>query len=223
MSIPMIQLTDSSFKKLLVALALYLTSLFAANTLGLKIMPFIFGSHLSVAVFSFPVVFLMTDVIGEVYGKRIAKFFVLAGFISTALFIAYSLISLAMPWSASGEWARSGYNQIFGVSARIAVASLMAFIIAEYQDVLAFFFFRDKWGAKLFWLRSFLSNLWSQLLDTIIFMVIAFAGVYPTPTLISIIISWWLYKVVMGLLYTPLSYLGIYLLRNRNESSTKKQ
>lgn len=180
-------------------------------------MPFIFGSHLSVAVFSFPVVFLMTDVIGEVYGKRTAKFFVLAGFISTALFIAYSFLSFAMPWSHDGEWARQGYNQIFGISVRIAIASLTAFLIAEYQDVLSFFFFREKLGVKFFWLRSLLSNFWSQLLDSTIFMVIAFAGLYSTHTLISIIISWWLYKVAMGALYTPLSYLGIYLLREHNE------
>lgn len=212
----MIQLTEHSFKKLLIALAIYLTSLFAANTLGLKIMPFIFGSHLSVAVFSFPIVFLMTDVIGEVYGKRAAKFFVFAGFISTTLFIAYSFLSLAMPWSLDGEWAKQGYNQIFGISVRIAIASLTAFIIAEYQDVLSFFFFREKLGIKFFWLRSNLSNLWSQLLDTTIFMVIAFAGVYSTHTLISIIITWWLYKVAMGALYTPLSYVGIYLLKEHN-------
>jgi queuosine precursor transporter len=212
-----IQLTERSFKKLLIALAIYLTSLFAANTLGLKIMPFLLGSHLSVAVFSFPVVFLMTDVIGEVYGKHIAKFFVLAGFISTALFIAYSFLSLAMPWSRDGEWAKQGYNLIFGLSARIAIASLVAFFIAEYQDVLSFFFFQEKMGVKSFWLRSNLSNLWSQLLDSTIFMVIAFAGVYKTQTLISIIITWWLYKVAMGALYTPLSYLGIRLLRERHE------
>jgi len=212
----MIQLTEHSFKKLLIALAIYLTSLFAANTLGLKIMPFIFGSHLSVAVFSFPVVFLMTDVVGEVYGRPAAKFFVKAGFISTALFIAYSFLSLALPWSADGEWARQGYNQIFGVSVRIATASLVAFIIAGYQDVFSFFFFREKLKIKYFWLRSLLSNLWSQLLDATIFMVIAFAGVYSTRTLISLIISWWLYKVAMGALYTPLSYAGIYFLREHN-------
>lgn len=213
----MIQLTEHSFKKLLIALAVYLTSLFAANTLGLKIMPFIFGSHLSVAVFSFPIVFLMTDVIGEVYGKRAAKFFVLAGFIGTALFIGYSFLSLAMPWSHDGEWARQGYNQIFGISVRIAIASLTAFLIAQYQDVLSFFFFREKLGVRFFWLRSLLSNLWSQLLDTAIFMVIAFAGLYSTHTLINIIISWWLYKVAMGALYTPLSYVGIYFLREHHE------
>jgi len=211
----MMQLSEHSFKKFLIALALYLTSLFAANTLGLKIMPFIFGSHLSVAVFSFPVVFLMTDVIGEVYGKRAAKFFVLAGFISTALFIVYSFLSLAMPWSDDGQWARQGYNQIFGISLRMAIASLAAFLIAEYQDVFSFFFFRKKLGTRFFWLRSLLSNLWSQLLDSVIFMVIAFAGVYATKTLISIIISWWLYKVAMGALYTPLSYIGLSLLRDK--------
>src|SRR6185369_9493339 len=114
-----------------IALAIYLTSIFAANTLGLKIMPFLFGSHLSVAVFSFPVVFLMTDVIGEVYGKEAARLFVLAGFISTVLFVTYSAVSLVMPWSSAGEWAKAGYNQIFGISVRIAIASIAAFGFAE--------------------------------------------------------------------------------------------
>ncbi len=211
----MIQLSESSFRKLLIALALYITSLFASNTLGLKIMPFFFDSHLSVAVFYFPVVFLMHDVIGEVYGKRIAKFFVLVGFISTMLFTLYSFLSLTMPWSDDGKWAMDGYNQIFGVSVRIALASIVAFIIAEYQDVISFFFFKEKLGLKTFWLRSLLSNLWSQLLDTSVFMIIAFMGIYDTYTLISIIITWWLYKVAMGTFYIPFSYLGIHLLREK--------
>lgn len=209
--------------KLCLALAVYLTSLFAANTLGLKIMPFLFGTHLSVAVFSFPFVFLTTDVVGEVYGKRIAKMFVLAGFLSTALFLGYSSISLLMPWSADGVWAKAGYEQMFGISMRIAAASLIAFLIAEYQDVIAFFFFRRKLGESHFWLRSFLSNLWSQLLDTAIFMVIAFAGIYETKVLLSIIVTWWLYKVGMGALYTPLSYVGLHLLKDNDEPSSHEK
>jgi uncharacterized integral membrane protein (TIGR00697 family) len=210
----MFQFTQSSLTKLSAALAIYITSLIAANTLGLKIMPFLFGSHLSVGVFSFPIVFLMTDVVGEVYGKKIARMFVLAGFISTALFIAYSLLSLAMPWSQSGLWAKEGYNLMFGISTRIAVASLIAFAVGEYQDVFTFFLLKSKMGEKGFWLRSNISNLWSQFLDTVIFMVIAFLGVYPLPVLFSIILTWWLYKVAMGILYTPLSYVGIALLKD---------
>jgi uncharacterized integral membrane protein (TIGR00697 family) len=94
-------------------------------------------------------------------------------------------------------------------------------MIAEYQDVLTFFFVRGKIGEKLFWLRSLLSNLWSQLLDSIIFMTIAFAGagLYSTKTLIIIIITQWLFKVFMGFLYTPLSYIGIYFLKDKNRAS----
>lgn len=208
-------LTERDTKKILIALTLYLASLFAANTLGLKIAPFILGLHVSVAIFSFPFVFLTTDVIGEIYGKRMARFFVRCGFFATALFLAYSLISLALPWAEAGMWAKESYEQIFGVSIRIAIASLVAFAIAEFQDVYAFFLVREKIGEKLFWLRSLISNIWSQFLDSALFMLIAFYGVYSNAALIRIIITWWLFKVAMGFLYTPLSYLALRFLRDK--------
>lgn len=213
----MFTLTRQSLTKLLIALGIYVTSLIAANTLGLKLMPFFFGLHLSVAVFSFPVVFLMTDVIGEVYGKQIARMFVVTGFVTTALFIAYTLISLVVPWDQSSAWVKEGYVTVFGISVRIAIASLLAFLIGEYQDLSLFFFLKSKMKDKNFWIRSNLSNLWSQFLDTCVFMIVAFAGVYPWRTLVSIIFTWWMFKVLMGLLYTPLSYLALSLLKN-NES-----
>ncbi|MFA5184708.1 MAG: queuosine precursor transporter [Patescibacteria group bacterium] len=209
--------------KVVIALALYLVSLFAANTLGLKIMPFIFGTHLSVAVFFFPFVFLTTDVIGQVYGKRMAKNFVLAGFASVLLFLVYSLVALALPWSADGLRFRASYDAIFGVSLRMSLASLLAYVIAEYQDVIAFFFFKKKFSGRGFWLQSNLSNLWSQLLDTLIFMFVAFGGIYSVKTILLISAPWWLYKVLMGLLYTPLSYLGIYLLRSKTLNDYENQ
>lgn len=212
-------LDERNTKKIIIALSLYLASLFAANTLGLKIMPFIWGLHVSVGIFFFPFVFLTTDVIGEVYGKRMAKFFVLAGFVATLLFVLYSFLCLALPWAPAGEWVHGSYDTVFGISLRIAIASVIAFVIGEYQDVIAFFFFRNKlspkYGTRLFWLRSNLSNVWSQFLDSVIFMTIAFYGIYETHLLINLIISWWLFKVAAGALYTPLSYLGIYLLRDK--------
>ncbi len=209
------QLSEVAQKKVLIALTLYLASLFAANTLGLKIMPFILDLHVSVAVFSFPFVFLTTDVIGEVYGKKLARFFVRCGFIATALFLVYSIISISLPWAEAGLWAKESYEQIFGVSMRIAIASLIAFAVAEFQDVYAFFLVRAKLGEKFFWLRSLISNIWSQFLDSALFMVIAFYGVYSNDALLRIIITWWLFKVAMGFAYTPLSYLGLRLLHDK--------
>jgi len=203
--------------KIIIALTLYLVSLFAANTLGLKLMP-LGGAHLSVAIFFFPFVFLTTDVIGQVYGRKMAKNFVWAGFISILVFLLYSLISLAAPWSADALIFRDGYETIFGLSLRMSVASLLAYIIGEYQDVFTFFWLKKKLEGRQFWLQSNLSNLWSQLLDTGIFMFVAFLGVYPVRTILLISLPWWLYKVAMGLAYTPLSYLGIYLLRYESKS-----
>lgn len=206
-------LTERDFTKILICLTLYITSLFAANTLGIKLMPFILGTHLSVAVFSFPIVFIMTDVIGEVYGKKMANNFVIAGFISILLFLFYSFLSTMAPWSEGGLWVKQGYNQVFGLSARFSIASIAAFAIAEYQDVVSFFFFKKKIGEGKFWLRSNLSNVWSQFFDSAVFMLIAYFGIMPLHSILLIIIPWWIYKVVMGALYTPLSYLGIHVLR----------
>src|ERR1700759_4058288 len=108
-------LTEQDYKKILTCLTLYVTSLFAENTLGIKLMPFLFGTTLSVGVFYFPIVFIMTDVIGEVYGKKMAKNFVLAGALSIIVFLLYSLISTVTPWAGTGLWVKDGYNQIFGL------------------------------------------------------------------------------------------------------------
>jgi uncharacterized integral membrane protein (TIGR00697 family) len=218
-------LTSRDYSKLFICLALYLTALIASNTLGIKIMPFLFGTHLSVSVFYFPIVFLMTDVIGEVYGKEWARRFVFAGFLATLAFTIFNVISIITPWSVDGLWAKEAYNTLYGISIRISIASLLAFVIGEYQDVFTFFFFKAKTGSKYFWLRSNLSNIWSQFLDTVIFMIVAFAGVYSWPTLIGMIIPWWLYKVIMGAAFTPLSYIGLYFLRDKTheDRSTENQ
>lgn len=209
--------------KLVIALTIYIVSLFASNTLGTKLMPFLWGTQISVAVFSFPFVFMTTDVIGEVYGKKTARLFVIAGALSILLFLIYSGISYIAPWGSRALWAKDSYDMIFGLSARISIASLLAYIIGEYQDVLSFFFFKKNVGAKHFWIRANLSNVWSQLLDTVIFMFVAFYGVYSLKTLAMIIIPWWMYKVAMGLLFTPLSYIGIRLLKGKENASPTTQ
>lgn len=205
---------------IMICLAVYLTSLLASNTLGIKLMPFIFGTHLSVSIFWFPFVFIGTDVIGEVFGKKVAKGFVYAGIVSTALFILYTFLSSVFPWSEAASWAKTSYGTIFSVSLRIAIASLLAFAIGEYQDYFMFWKATKKIGQKMFWLRSLVSNIWSQALDTAIFIIVAFAGVYSPARMLQMAIAWWIYKVVMSFLYTPISYGFIKILRKYKSNDT---
>lgn len=205
--------SDRDIILIAICLSIYLTSLLAANTLGIKLMPFLFGTHLSVSIFFFPFVFIGTDVIGEVFGKKIAKGFVYAGIVSTALFILYTFLSNIFSWSEAAFWVKDGYGQVFDLSLRMAIASLVAFAVGEYQDFLIFWKVTDKLGKKMFWLRSLFSNIWSQFLDTGLFMIIAFAGVYTPHQILLMSIPWWIYKVCMGFVYTPLSYGMINILK----------
>jgi uncharacterized integral membrane protein (TIGR00697 family) len=142
---------------------------------------------------------------------------VLSGIISTALFILYNVISVSVPWAEQGLWIKDSYNDVFALSLRISIASLIAYAVGEYQDVIAFFFTKKHAGKQGFWFRSFVSNVWSQAFDTILFMMIAFYGLYPNDVLFSIMVTWFLFKVLMGLLYTPLAYVGIRLLKEKNK------
>jgi len=205
-------------RKIAIALTIYLTALFASNTLGIKFMPFVWGTHLSTAIFAFPFVFLMTDVVGEVYGKPLARTFVRMGLYSMIAFLVFNLISNLVPTDPK-FFMKDAYNQIFGLSFRFTLASLVAFVIGEYQDVFTFFFLKEKLGDRWFGLRSFISNLWGQFLDSAIWFAIAFWGVYPLETIVLMMVPWWLFKVAAGVAYTPLSYLGIKLLKGHASKS----
>jgi len=199
-------------QKLFFLLAVYISALFASNLLGMKTMPFLFGTHLSVAVFFLPILFLTTDIVGQVYGKEMSKKFVYAWFIALIFFTLGNLLTNTLPWSeATYTRIGSAYDIVFGLSPRMGIASLFAFLASEYIDVVTFFLGKKLWNN--FFFASTFSNLISQAIDTTIFMMIAFIGVFSPEKILMMAIPWWLYKVLGGLIYTPFSYFTLSLLK----------
>jgi len=199
-------------QKLFFLLAIYISVLFASNLLGMKTMPFLFGTHLSVAVFFLPILFLTTDIVGQVYGKDLAKKFVYAGFLALIFFTLGNLLTNILPWSeATYTRIGSAYDIVFGLSPRIVIASLFAFLASEYIDVVTFFLGKKLWNN--FFFASTFSNLISQAIDTSVFMAIAFLGVFSPEKILMMAIPWWFYKVLGGLVYTPFSYFILSLLK----------
>jgi uncharacterized integral membrane protein (TIGR00697 family) len=199
-------------QKLFFLLAVYIAALFASNLLGMKTMPFFFGTHLSVAVFFIPILFLTTDIVGQTYGKELSKKFVYAGFLALIFFTLGNLLANTLPWSEI-TYTRIGeaYDTVFGLSWRIGLASLFAFFASEYVDVVTFFLGKKIWNN--FFFASTFSNIISQAIDTAVFMSIAFLGVFSPEKILMMAIPWWIYKVLGGVLYTPVSYFILSLLR----------
>ncbi len=198
-----------------ILLGFFIAALILANLLGSKI-TIILGIRISVGIFFVPILFLVTDIITEVHGKARAKnFFYIS--ISVLLFaLAMMYICIILP--AHKQWLnQEAYEIIFKGSLRMTIASLVAFILSQYHDIWAFNFWKEKTKGKFLWLRNNASTIVSQFIDTTIFMYIAFYHLTPkfsTSFIFSLIIPYWIFKIIFALLDTPLCYLGVKWLKS---------
>ncbi|MEM4755570.1 MAG: queuosine precursor transporter [Candidatus Woesearchaeota archaeon] len=210
--------TLSQEGKLTLLTGLFVASLIAANLLGNKITT-LFGISFSVGIFAFPLTFLITDIVAEVYGKKKAQELVYAGLISLLFVFLLTALALVLPPASRFEH-NDAYTTIFGVSLRILFASIVAFLISQYHDIWSFHFWKEKTKGRFLWLRNNLSTIVSQFIDTTIFMFLAFYMVSPKFTagfIFTLIIPYWLLKVLVALFDTPFCYLGVAWLKGKKQ------
>lgn len=195
-------------------LGFFIVSLVLANTLGTKIIS-LFGIRVSVGIFFIPLLFLITDIIAEVHGRQKAKAFV---YISVFVLL-FTLLAmyLAIKLNPHSAWPnQEAYAVVFGASLRMTIASVIAFVISQFHDVWAFHYWKKRTKGKYLWLRNNLSTMGSQLIDTVIFMFIAFHNVAPKFNfmfIVGLIIPYYIFKVFFALIDTPLVYLGVWWLK----------
>jgi len=204
--------------------SIYIASLVLAEVMGGKTFPLVnlFGYQLnsSVAIFLFPLLFTINDVITEVYGKERTRSVIRSGLLMIALVFICSIAFTALPPSGRFAANNDAYTTIFGLSARISAASLIAFAIAEFIDVIVFVKVRKAFGKKALWLRNNVSNFIAQFFDTAIFMTLAFYALDRDFSsnmifLVSLIIPYWLLKSFMSIIETPLVYAGVKWLKQK--------
>jgi hypothetical protein len=201
---------------------LFIAALIASNLLGTKITE-IWFVEFSVGIFAYPITFLITDMIEEVHGKEKTKQLVTTGLISLIFVLLLTSLSVSLPF-AERSLVQEEYTQIFGISLRIFIASITAFSISQLHDVWAFNFWKEKTKGRFLWLRNNLSTITSQFLDSTIFMFIAFYGISPKFTvayIFTLIIPYWILKIVVAFFDTPLVYLGVSWLRSDKEAENR--
>lgn len=201
---------------------LFITNAIVAELIGGKLIeigPFI----LSVGILPWPIVFVATDLINEHFGKSGVKKLT---FLTTGLII-YSFIVLffAMIIPASGVSAVSNdaFNQVFGQSMWIIVASVIAFVISQLLDMSLFHFFNRLTQGNHIWLRSTGSTVVSQLFDSFIVSGIAFwmTGKVSTSDYINMAGTGYGFKLVLAIALTPLIYIGHHLIKKYLKEDNK--
>ena len=152
-------------------------------------------------------VFLATDLLSEFYGKKEARKGVLLGFVTLVMMVAYMQIALYFQ-PAADDFAQPHLSALFGFMPRIALASMVAYLVSQMHDVWAFHAIKERTGGKMLWLRNNASTMISQLLDSAIFCTIAFWGMFPMNVFMEILLSTYIIKVAVAVLDTPFIYIA---------------
>lgn len=190
--------------KLIMWNCLFITCLIIANVISSKLV--IIGGHFVVpsAVVSYAFTFLCTDIIGEVWGKEEANKTVKRGLIFQIIATLLILGAIALPIAPFMTEFQETFKAVLGNSLRMTVASLVAYVVAQANDVYVFHKLKEINKEKHKWIRNNISTICSQFIDTSIFITVAFYG--KVPNLWLMIYSQFLIKVVLALLDTPFFY-----------------
>ena len=191
--------------------ALFVGLLIVSNILGVKLFS-VGGFILPAAVIVYVVTYLITDVIGEVYGKAAARKTVQAGFVTQIFALAFTFIAIELPAASVFDF-QTEYATVLGGSFRVMAASLISYLCSQHLDVAIFHRLKDKHGEKKLWLRNNASTLTSQLVDTTIFITIAFWGTVPITVLLGMIATQYVFKFCVAIIDTPFAYLLVKMAR----------
>jgi uncharacterized integral membrane protein (TIGR00697 family) len=197
------------------------------QTLGFASVNFTFfsgetlGFNMSAGVILWPVVFIMSDIINEYFGKKGVRTlsFYTVGLILYAFLVAFITIELtpAEFWRIDKETAMNmdlAFRKIFGQGMWIIVASVISFLIAQFLDVIIFHRLKRITGSKKIWLRATGSTLVSQLVDSFVVLYIAFVigGNWNISQALSVGIVNYIYKFIIAIALTPMLYLIHYII-----------
>ena len=207
--------------------SVYIFGVIVAELMGAKTFPLVdlgfYKLNASVAIFLIPLLFTINDVIVEVHGAKRARSVVRSGLLMIGLLFGFIMLAISLPPSKRFMETEGAYDTIFGKSARISLASLTAFALADFLDIFIFSKIREKLGKNKLWLRNNASNFIAQLIDTVVFMTLAFYAFDRgfddnAGFLLSLIIPYWFLKCSMSVIETPLVYLGVRWLKNGQKS-----
>lgn len=207
---------DFSKKKDIVFLVLagfFITNAIVAELIGGKLVNFFGLFTQSIGIILWPVVFILTDLINEHYGKKgVRKLtFITVGLIAYMfILISISINIRAVEFSPVSDEA---FEQVFGQSRWIIVGSIIAFLVSQLVDVYIFWLFRNKTGSRLIWLRATGSTVISQLIDTFLVQFIAFVlpGKWAFDDFLTNASWGYAFKLLVALALIPLIYVGHYV------------
>ncbi len=204
----------------LILTGIFIASLVSSNLIFQKFFtwsPFgIYTFEISVGILPYPVTFLVTDLISELYGRKKANHVVVVGLIASFFVMGMIMLADALPQTSWSPIDSETFSRVFGLFGPAVFASMVAYLIAQLIDIRLFHFWKRLTKGKHLWLRNNGSTIISQFVDTAaVLSLLCLAGVIEWSRFMSLLENGFLFKVLMALLDTPVIYGIIYLLKGK--------
>ncbi|MBL4604935.1 MAG: queuosine precursor transporter [Flavobacteriaceae bacterium] len=207
----------------LILAALFIASLVTSNLIFQKFFywyPYdveIFGSKLfevSVGLLPYPITFLITDILSEIYGRKKANHVVIAGIFASFFSLAIIYISIEVPsttWSPVND---NTFTDVFGAAPLAVLASMMAYLFAQFIDIRMYHFWKNFTKGKHLWLRNNFSTFSSQIVDTLtVLLLLCSFDIISWDNFSGLLISGIIFKMMIAALDTPILYAVVFFFR----------
>jgi queuosine precursor transporter len=216
------QLADRIY---LILAALFIASLVTSNLIFQKFFywyPFnmeIYGVKLfevSVGLLPYPLTFLITDILSEIYGKRKANEVVIAGIFASFFSLLIIYVSKEVPATSWSQVNDNTFINVFGAAPLAVLASMMAYLFAQFIDIRIYHYWKEVTKGKHLWLRNNFSTFSSQFIDTATVLILLCSfGIINWDKFWGLMISGVVFKIIIAILDTPFLYLAVYFFRRR--------
>jgi len=202
----------------LILAALFIASLVVSNLIFQKFIywnPFgWYRFEISVGLLPYPLTFLITDILSEIYGRKKANQVVIAGIFASLFSIIIILVADFAPAIENSPINNKTFHQVFGLSPLAVLASMIAYLFAQFIDIRIFHFWKKLTKGKHLWLRNNFSTFFSQFIDTFIVLTLLCSfNILPWHLFKGLLISGFLFKIIFALFDTPIIYGIIHLFR----------
>ena len=204
---------------------LFVTSLIVSNLIFKKFFyyyPFntsLFGVKLfeiSVGILPYPITFLITDLISEIYGKKKANEVVFGGIIASFFAMGIIYISNVVPATSWSPVSNEMFSTVFGSTSIAVISSMLAYLFAQFVDIQIYHFWKRITKGKHLWLRNNFSTFLSQFIDTATVLILLCSfGEIQWRLFSGLLMAGFLFKVIIAALDTPILYIFVFFIRKR--------
>ena len=199
------------FKIYIYLAGLFIASLIICNLIANKFITIDLGFKtftISAGILPYPITFLITDLLSEIYGIKSTRNIVWSGFFASIFVLIVIFISKKFNSIPNSPVDNETFNIVFGNSWRIIFGSMTAYLFAQFIDIKIYHFWKKLTNGNHLWLRNNFSTIFSQLIDTSIVVTILFINVLSGKEILYLIIDGWIFKMIIALIDTPILYLS---------------